>query len=74
MDILLNFESEIKLVENHLKMVKNTYEDKDSVTLLDTVTLLRDLAIIDYLEKNDEKNEVFEEEIVETIKKVGNEM
>ncbi|WP_390524588.1 hypothetical protein, partial [Staphylococcus pseudintermedius] len=27
-----------------------------------------------YLEKNDEKNEVFEEEIVETIKKVGNEM
>ena len=49
----MNFEDEIRLVENHLKLVKNTYtnKDKDNVTLLDKVNLLRDMAIINYLEK-----------------------
>ncbi|MEB7733452.1 hypothetical protein [Mammaliicoccus sciuri] len=76
MDILMNFEDEIRLVENHLKLVKNTYtnKDKDNVTLLDKVNLLRDMAIINYLEKNNIENEIFEKEITEMIKNVGNNM
>lgn len=61
-NIMDDFELDLKLIEDHLEMYTSTIEKKN-ITIIDKVNLLRDRAIIDFIKQNDVKNKMYSEKL-----------
>jgi len=71
LNTLEDFELDLKLIENHIEIVQSTFKKK-SITIIEKIDLLRDRAIIEFLEKEKLENKMFEERTASLIIDITN--